>query len=105
MTETSARYHINLFWSAEDECWIADVPDLRFCSAFGASPEAAVREVQVAMQAWLESAREHADPILQPRYRPAIYAAQAVGKRRQLLFDATNGTTLSRGVSLKDLIF
>ncbi len=78
MTEMSARYHINLFWSAEDECWVADVPDLRFCSAFGDSPEAAVREVQVAMQAWLASAREHGDPILEPRYRPAIYAARAV---------------------------
>lgn len=78
MTEMSARYHINLFWSAEDECWVADVPDLRFCSAFGDSPEAAVREVQVAMQAWLASAQEHGDPIPEPRYRPAIYAARAV---------------------------
>ena len=78
MTEMSARYHINLFWSAEDECWVADVPDLRFCSAFGDSPETAVREVQVAMRAWLESAREHGDPIPEPRYRPAIYAARVV---------------------------
>jgi predicted RNase H-like HicB family nuclease len=78
MTEMPARYHINLFWSAEDECWVADVPDLRFCSAFGDSPETAVREVQVAMHAWLESAREHGDPIPEPRYRPAIYAARAV---------------------------
>lgn len=78
MTEMSARYHINLFWSAEDECWVADVPDLRSCSAFGDSPEAAVREVQVALQAWLASAREHGDPIPEPRYRPAIYAARAV---------------------------
>ena len=29
------HYHINLFWSAEDECWIADVPDLKPCSAHG----------------------------------------------------------------------
>ena len=33
------RYHINIFWSDEDECWIADVPDLRYCSAHGATPE------------------------------------------------------------------
>jgi predicted RNase H-like HicB family nuclease len=78
MTEATARYHINLFWSAEDGCWVADVPDLRFCSAFGDSPEAAVREVQLAVQAWLASAREHGDPIPEPRYRPAIYAARAV---------------------------
>jgi predicted RNase H-like HicB family nuclease len=78
MTEATARYDINLFWSAEDGCWVADVPDLRFCSAFGDSPEAAVREVQLAVQAWLASAREHGDPIPEPRYRPAIYAARAV---------------------------
>ena len=65
MTETSARYHINLFWAAA-------VRDPRFCSAFGDGPEAAVREVQVAMRAWLESAREHGDPVPEPRYRPAI---------------------------------
>ena len=78
MIETPARYHINLFWSAEDECRVAEVPNLRFCSAFGASPEAAICEVQLAMRAWLESAREHGDQLPEPRYSPAIYAAQAV---------------------------
>ncbi len=78
MTDRSTPYHINIFWSAEDECWVADVPDLRFCSAFGDSPEMAAREVQVAVQAWLESAMEHGDPIPEPRYRPAIYAAPAI---------------------------
>jgi predicted RNase H-like HicB family nuclease len=70
------RYHINVFWSDEDGCWVADVPDLRFCSAFGDTPEEAVREVRVAMAAWLESAREHGETVPEPRYRPAIYAAR-----------------------------
>lgn len=72
------RYHINVFWSEEDGCWVADVPDLRFCSAFGDTPEEAVREVRTAMAAWLESAREHGDPVPEPepRYRPAIYAGR-----------------------------
>jgi predicted RNase H-like HicB family nuclease len=69
------RYHINIFWSDEDGCWIADVPDLRYCSAHGATPAEALREVPTAMAAWLESARVHGDPIPAPRYRPAIYAA------------------------------
>jgi predicted RNase H-like HicB family nuclease len=69
------RYHINLFWSDEDACWIADVPDLKFCSAHGDAPEEALAEVMVAMQAWLESARKHGDPIPEPRYQPTIYAA------------------------------
>jgi predicted RNase H-like HicB family nuclease len=69
------RYHINLFWSDEDGCWIADVPDLRYCSAHGDTPEAALREVQTAMGAWLEVRREEGRPVPEPRYRPAIYAA------------------------------
>ena len=63
MTEPTARYHINLVWPAEDACRVADVPDLRFCSAFGDTPEAAAREVQVAVRAWLASARDHGGPI------------------------------------------
>lgn len=78
MTEAPVRYPINLSWSAEDACWVADLADLHFCSAFGASPEAAAREVQVAMQAWLANSRENGDPIPEPRYHPAIYATSAV---------------------------
>jgi predicted RNase H-like HicB family nuclease len=70
------RYHINLFWSAEDGCWVADVPDLRSCSAFGDTAEEALREIQLAMAAWLDSAGRHGDLIPEPRYRPAIYAAR-----------------------------
>jgi predicted RNase H-like HicB family nuclease len=70
------RYHINLFWSDEDEAWIADVPDLTYCSAHGATPEEVLREVRVAMQAWLEAQREagRPDPELR-RYRPVPAAA------------------------------
>jgi predicted RNase H-like HicB family nuclease len=66
-------YHINIFWSDEDQGYIADVPDLEACSAFGATPEDALREVQVAKAAWLEAARTAGKPIPRPRYRPAIY--------------------------------
>lgn len=66
------RYHINLFWSDEDDCWIADVPDLRYCSAHGDTPEAALGEIQVATKAWLEAQREEDRPVPEPRYRPAI---------------------------------
>jgi predicted RNase H-like HicB family nuclease len=69
------RYHINLFWSDDDACWVADVPDLKSCSAFGDTPAEALSEVQKAIDAWLEVAREDHLPIPEPRYRPAIYAA------------------------------
>jgi predicted RNase H-like HicB family nuclease len=65
-------YHINLFWSDEDGCYVADIPDLRFCSAFGDTPEAALVEVERAKQAWLEAARAAGKPIPEPRYRAAV---------------------------------
>lgn len=68
------RYHINLFWSDEDGCWIADVPDLTHCSAHGDTPFEALREVQVAIEAWLETQAAEDRPPPEPRYRPAIYA-------------------------------
>ncbi len=66
-------YHINVFYSDEDEGYIADIPDLQFCSAFGATPEQAVHEVEQAKAAWLEAARAEGKPVPEPRYRPAIY--------------------------------
>lgn len=73
------RYHINVFWSDEDGCFVADIPDLRFCSAFGDTPEEAVREVESAKQAWLEAAEAAGDPIPEPRYRPPETARRAAG--------------------------
>ena len=69
------NYHINIFWSAEDECWVADIPDLRSCSAFGDTREEALSEVQVAMEAWLETARDIGKPIPAATYKPLIYQA------------------------------
>ncbi len=69
------RYHINVFWYPDDNCWIADVPDLRPCSAHGDTPSEAVAEAEIAIDGWLEVAREKGFPIPPPRYRPAIYAA------------------------------
>ena len=67
-------YHINVFYSGDDGGYIADVPDLDACSAFGSTPEEALAEVEKAKEAWLEAARELGRPIPSPRYRPAIYA-------------------------------
>jgi predicted RNase H-like HicB family nuclease len=66
-------YFISIFYSEEDGGYIADIPDLRFCSAFGETPEEALREVQMAKAAWLETARSVGKPIPEPRYRPLIY--------------------------------
>jgi predicted RNase H-like HicB family nuclease len=68
-------YHINVFYSEDDEGYIADIPDLQSCSAFGETPQEALQEVLRAKQAWLEAAHSSGKPIPQPRYRPVIYQA------------------------------
>lgn len=66
-------YHINIFYSDEDGCYIADIPDLESCSAFGATPEEALAQVEQAKAAWLESAKAEGKPTPPPRYKPVIY--------------------------------
>jgi len=66
---------VNVFWHAPDQCWVADVPDLKPCSAFGDTPQEAMAEIQVAIQGWIAVAQERGFPIPEPRCRPAIYAA------------------------------
>jgi len=75
--EAEPRYHINIFFSAADGCYVADIPDLRFCSAFGDSPAEALAEVLVAQELYLESCRNHGDPVPMARYRPVIYQVAA----------------------------
>ena len=73
------RYHINLFWSDEDEAWIADVPDL----GLGVGPRRDRRRRRSVGRGRREAAvavlRETGAPVPEPRYRPAIYA---VGRAR-----------------------
>ena len=50
-------YHINIFFSEEDGGYIADIPDLAHCAAFGETPEQALAEVLKAKAAWIEAAK------------------------------------------------
>lgn len=72
-------YHINIFYSKEDEGYIADMPDLEACSAFGKNPQEALAQLQIAKEAWLKAAKSTRKRIPPPRYRPAIYQLPAVG--------------------------
>ena len=67
------HYHINIFYSEEDGGYVADVPDLDSCSAFGETPEKALAELELVKEAWLHAAREAGKPVPPPRYRPVIY--------------------------------
>jgi predicted RNase H-like HicB family nuclease len=69
------KYHINVFWSEPDSAWVADVPDLQSCSAFGDTPAEALAEVEKAMEAWLAVAREEGLPIPEPRYHATKHVA------------------------------
>ena len=66
-----------MFYSEADEGYVADIPDLEPCSAFGETPEEAFAEVLRVKEAWLEVARENGLPIPEPRYRPAIYQVRS----------------------------
>jgi predicted RNase H-like HicB family nuclease len=66
------KYRIEIFWSDEDGGYIANVPDLRYCSAFGETYEEALREVLVAMELHLETLREQGRPIPEPTVRRVV---------------------------------
>jgi predicted RNase H-like HicB family nuclease len=68
-------YHVNIFWSDEDSGYIADIPDLEACSAFGATPAEALAEVERAKAAWLEVARAAGKRIPVPSYRAPAHSA------------------------------
>ena len=61
-------YAVIIFYSEEDGEYIADIPDLKSCSASGETPEIALQEVLIAKELWLEVAHEEGYPIPEPRY-------------------------------------
>lgn len=68
----SHRYHIDVFWSDEDNCWIANVPDLKPCSAYGDTAVEAVTEVQVVIELCLDYYSEKSVPAPEATYRSAV---------------------------------
>ncbi len=70
-------YHINIFYSPEDEAYIADIPDFEMCSAHGDTPQEALEQVLIARDAIIAMMREKGRPIPKPRYRPVIYQVRA----------------------------
>ncbi|MDQ4024323.1 MAG: type II toxin-antitoxin system HicB family antitoxin [Actinomycetota bacterium] len=70
-------YAISILYDEEDGDYIAVIPDLKGCTAFGQTPEEALRQVLIAKDGWLEVARKHGDPIPEPRWRPEGAATAA----------------------------
>ena len=65
-------YAIEIFYSEEDEGFIAIIPELPGCSAFGETEESALKEVKIAMQLWLETAKERGKAIPLPQKRSLV---------------------------------
>lgn len=60
------KYEIILFWSDEDGVFIAEVPELPLCMAHGTSQEDALKNVNEAIQLWIETAQEFDKPVPEP---------------------------------------
>jgi len=56
-------YLVDVFYSERDGCYVANIPDLRYCSAFGDTADDAMNEVLIARDLYLESCERHGDPI------------------------------------------
>ena len=63
------KYEIIIWWSIEDDSYIAEVPELPGCNAHGETYEEAIREIQEAMELWIDSAREFGHAIPEPKGR------------------------------------
>jgi predicted RNase H-like HicB family nuclease len=68
------RYEVIIYWSDEDEAFVAEVPELPGCAAHGPTAGEALTEAQRAIDIWLETAREFGDPIPAPKGRRLAYA-------------------------------
>ena len=68
------KYEVIIYWSEEDQAFIAEVPELPGCAAHGATQETALANAQEAIRLWRDTAREYGDPIPEPKGRRLIFA-------------------------------
>lgn len=69
-----SRYQIIIFWSREDDAYVADVPELPGCMAHGSTYEDALQSAKQAIDLWLRTAAEFGEPIPEPKGRRLQYA-------------------------------
>lgn len=63
------KYEVIIYWSEEDEAFIAEVPELPGCAADGENYQEALQNLEIAMQEWIETANALSRPIPQPKGR------------------------------------
>ena len=67
------RYEVIIYWSREDQAFIAEVPELAGCAADGNTYQEALSNVEVVIQEWIETAKSFGRPIPAPKGR-LVYA-------------------------------
>lgn len=97
------HYPIKVFYSAEDKGFIATVPNLSGCSAFGETEEEAIKQVRVAQKLWLEIAKKEGRKIPKP---PAegMYSGKILARTPRTLHKALIEKAAEEGVSLNQLV-
>jgi predicted RNase H-like HicB family nuclease len=68
------KYEVILYWSNEDDAFVADVPELPGCVAHGPTQEKALASAQEAIKLWIETAKEFGDPVPEPKGRRLMLA-------------------------------
>ena len=68
------KYEIIIYWSSEDDVFVAEIPELPGCMAHGETQDEALSNAKDAIQLWLDTAEEFGDPIPEPKGRRLIFA-------------------------------
>lgn len=68
------KYEIIIYWSNEDDAFIAEVPELPGCMAHGETPEKALKNAKDAIQLWIDTAKEFGDSVPEPKGERLIFA-------------------------------
>jgi predicted RNase H-like HicB family nuclease len=68
------KYEVIIYWSEEDQAFVADVPELPGCAAHGPTQQAALASAQEAIALWIDTATEFGDPVPEPKGRRLLLA-------------------------------
>jgi predicted RNase H-like HicB family nuclease len=66
------RYEVTIYWSEEDEAFVAEAPELAGCAADGSTYQEALANLEIIIQEWIETAKQLGRPIPQPRRRLSV---------------------------------
>jgi predicted RNase H-like HicB family nuclease len=100
------RYPAHVYWSDDDEGYIAIAPDLPGCSAFGKSQEQALAELQDAIAGWVQAAEAIGNPVPEPSQPPAVpaYSGKVLLRTTRELHAQLAQAAKEEGVSLNHYI-